>query len=116
MTGEQVIFVLHLAVAALFVLLGIPLARRRVGPNHWYGFRTRQTLADPAVWYPINQMTGWWMVVTGSVTLPIVIAVYALGIEAGLAAFIDLVPVMLGTFGMIAHGAIMLYQLRPSDD
>ena len=116
MNGEQVILFLHVGVAALFVLLGIPLARNRIAPNHWYGFRTRQTLSDPAVWYPVNEMTGWWMVATGAVTLPVTIAVYTLDVDAGLAALIDLIPIMLGTFGMIVHGAIMIRQLNRSKD
>lgn len=39
---------------ALFVLLAIPLLRRRVRPNPWYGYRTRATLSDEAVWYEAN--------------------------------------------------------------
>lgn len=116
MTGEQVIFVLHAGVAALFVLLGIPLARNHVAPNHWYGFRTRQTLSDPAVWYPVNEMTGWWMMATGFVTFPVTIAVYTLGVDAGLASLIDLFPIMFGTFGMFIHGVIMIRQLGQSKD
>ena len=38
----------------LFFGLSIPLRRGKVPPNHWYGFRTRLTLGDPRIWYPVN--------------------------------------------------------------
>jgi len=34
--------------------LSIPLLLDKVPPNHWYGFRTRLTLSDPRIWYPVN--------------------------------------------------------------
>lgn len=38
MTGEPVRLFLHLGAAELFVLLGIPLARNRIDPEHWLVF------------------------------------------------------------------------------
>jgi SdpI/YhfL family protein len=40
------------------LLLGWPLARRRVPPNRWYGVRLRATLSSPAVWYEVNAICG----------------------------------------------------------
>ncbi|MFO7608638.1 MAG: SdpI family protein [Candidatus Krumholzibacteriia bacterium] len=56
--------------------MGIPLARRRVGPNHLYGLRVPETLADEAVWYEANAVTGRDMVAVGAVT-----AVAAVGLD-----------------------------------
>lgn len=53
------------------------------------------------------------MVAPGATTLPVVIAFYTLGVDAGLAAPINLIPIM---FGMIIHGAIMIRQLGRSND
>ena len=41
---------------ACLVLAGvsIPLILRKVAPNHVYGFRTKLTLTDPDIWYPVN--------------------------------------------------------------
>jgi len=47
-----------LAVDALFVLLAIPLALRKVRPNVVYGYRTRATLADEGLWYEANAYFG----------------------------------------------------------
>ena len=38
----------------LLIVLSIPLLLGKVPPNHWYGFRTRLTLSDPRIWYPVN--------------------------------------------------------------
>jgi len=53
------------ATGPLLVALGIPLMRRRVRPNIWYGVRTRDTLADERVWYEVNAMGGRDLVVLG---------------------------------------------------
>ena len=54
MTVYEKGFVTILVVDALFVLVSIPLARRKVSPNPWYGYRTRATLGDEKVWYEAN--------------------------------------------------------------
>lgn len=40
---------------ALLIALNIPLARRKIAPNQWYGFRTPKTLSSPEIWYPVNE-------------------------------------------------------------
>jgi hypothetical protein len=45
-------------VDALFALLAIPLALRKVGPNVLYGYRTRATLDDAELWYEANAFFG----------------------------------------------------------
>ncbi len=49
------------------VLIGwsIPLIRRMVPPNHWYGFRVPRTLRDPIVWYEANAYSGKCLVGAG---------------------------------------------------
>jgi uncharacterized membrane protein len=49
---------LYTGVGALFVVLAVPLMRRLVGPNHWYGFRVPQTLNNRDVWYEANAYAG----------------------------------------------------------
>lgn len=52
-------------IGAVFVAIGIPLAQRRVPRSAWYGFRTRTTLKDDDIWYPINERRGRRFVVLG---------------------------------------------------
>jgi uncharacterized membrane protein len=44
--------------SALSCLLSLPLIRRRVPPNLVYGYRTRATLSDEALWYEANAYFG----------------------------------------------------------
>jgi uncharacterized membrane protein len=70
--------------------------RRKVSPNPVYGFRVRQTLDDPAVWYPVNAYAAKGLLCVGlltaaaSVLLYLVpgvdVAVYASAVAAVFAA------------------------------
>jgi hypothetical protein len=53
----------------LFVGLSIPLLRGKVAPNPWYGFRTRLTLGDPDIWYPVNAWGARRLLWLGMATL-----------------------------------------------
>jgi uncharacterized membrane protein len=67
----------------LMLALGIPLARRRVAPNRMYGFRTRSTLADAALWYDVNAKCGVDMIAIGlgSALLPPVLYLSGASVE-----------------------------------
>ncbi|MGC8763896.1 MAG: SdpI family protein [Acidobacteriota bacterium] len=47
-----------LLLSAVFFLLGLPLARGKVRPNGFYGFRTRTTLGSEEAWYTVNAFYG----------------------------------------------------------
>lgn len=53
------------------LVLGWPLARRRVRPNRWYGLRVTRTLSDPAIWYEANAVCGDDLVRMGAVLLAV---------------------------------------------
>jgi SdpI/YfhL protein family len=46
------------AIAAVSMLVGWPLATRRVPRNRWYGVRVPATMSDPEIWYDANAVTG----------------------------------------------------------
>jgi uncharacterized membrane protein len=71
-------FLLLLFVSAGLLLVGIsiPLIQRRIKPNYWYGFRTKRTLSDPAVWYDVNAYAGKRLLVCGFITAIAAIALY----------------------------------------
>jgi uncharacterized membrane protein len=58
----------------ILVAAGVPLMRRRVPPNRWYGVRLRATLADERVWYAVNERSGRDLIVVG-----VTVALVALG-------------------------------------
>ena len=47
----ETILVLYVGIGLLLILVAIPLIRKKIKPNHLYGFRVPQTLNDPEVWY-----------------------------------------------------------------
>jgi len=61
---DQIVFA---GVGIVLILLGWPLARRRVRPNGFYGLRTPATFADEQVWYEANALCGRDVMVLGAV-------------------------------------------------
>lgn len=49
----------------LFIIAGIPLIMRKVGPNGSYGLRVPATFEDEWVWYEANARSGRDFVVVG---------------------------------------------------
>ena len=45
--------------------LSIPMILKRIKPNGLYGFRVKQTLENPDIWYPVNSYSGKWLLATG---------------------------------------------------
>jgi len=56
---------MYVIIGVLFVLISVPLIRRSVPPNRWYGFRVRQTLENPEIWYAVNAHMGRRMIWVG---------------------------------------------------
>lgn len=62
----------------LFMAISMPMIRRQIKPNLWYGFRTPKTLSKPEIWYPANEYSGrslfaagMLIALTGLLMLPI---------------------------------------------
>ena len=53
--------------ALLFLILAFPLVIGAIPRNRLYGFRTRRTLSDDAVWYPVNRAAGIAIVIASAV-------------------------------------------------
>jgi hypothetical protein len=73
------------ACTALFAILAVPLMLRKIPRNIVYGFRTRKTLSDDALWYDANAHFGRGLLVTSIVSL---VAVFALSRTLSPAAFL----------------------------
>ena len=63
------VLVTETIVGLLLAGLSIPLLLNKVPPNPWYGFRTRLTLSDPRIWYPVNAWCARWLLWLGVATL-----------------------------------------------
>jgi uncharacterized membrane protein len=49
----------------LFIALAMPMILGLVPRNWIYGTRTRRTLSSDDVWYPVNRVAGWLLLVVG---------------------------------------------------
>jgi hypothetical protein len=105
--GDITIFVVFLLNSCVFVGFGIPLGRGLVGPNPLYGFRTEATLRDPAVWYPVNRVAGYWLIATGAGVAVVASCTFFGGLGVPAAPLINLVPLSLGIPAMIIHGTVV---------
>lgn len=95
-----ILLTLFIGSGLVMAALSVPLILRRVGPNPWYGFRVRQTLDDPAVWYPANAYAA-----RGLLLLALTIVVSAIGLYG--IPDIDL-AVYASAVGAIALGGLLL--------
>ncbi len=60
----------------VFVLVALPLVLRKVPRNVAYGYRTRATMADDAVWYEANAHFGRGLLVASAVSAVLILAAY----------------------------------------
>jgi len=65
---------LLVVVGLLIVALAVPLARRSVPPNRWYGIRLPSTLADEDLWYAANARAGRDMMIVGALVTVLALA------------------------------------------
>jgi hypothetical protein len=107
-TGDIIVFILCLVASGFFVAMGIPCSQGWVRPNRLYGFRTPKTLHDPDVWYPTNRVAGYWGIATGIVAAIVSISTYFAGLGLPAAAWINLVPFLVGIVGTLTHGFLVI--------
>ena len=92
-------------VGIIYIGLGIPLLLGRIPPNGWYGCRTKKTLSSEEVWYPVNRITGRYMIISGVAVILTALGVFVfrrlLGPNHG--AAILLVILVLSVLGMVVE-------------
>jgi uncharacterized membrane protein len=104
------------AIGVLLIGLGWPLARRRVGPNRWYGLRLPATFADERVWYEANAVAGRDMMLVGSVVGGVALVLPLAGFGENLVAVACAALLTVGSLGATLRGwrlANRLIQQRP---
>lgn len=100
-----------LALGALFVLcgallvgLGVPMMRRRVPPNAWYGLRVPATLSDEKVWYEANAASGRDMVWLGGALVVLALVLPFFGVSPEAYAFIWCAVLVVGAVATAVKG------------
>jgi hypothetical protein len=74
MLQQSLLFLLPVVIGCVIIATSIPLARRKIGRNPWYGFRTKRTLSSDEIWYSVNEN-----VAKKSIYIGIVNIVFGLG-------------------------------------
>lgn len=90
--------------ALLLVGLGWPLARRRIGPNHWYGLRVPATFADTQVWYEANALAGRDLMALGATAFLVWLGLYLAGFDSRLRTFACALLLGLGSLLLTVRG------------
>ena len=92
--------------------LGIPLLLEIVPPNPWYGFKTASALANEEIWYPVNRLTGYWLLIMGFACSGTAICAYLADLRVGTAAWVNLAVCMTCLVSMIVHTFRLLFRLN----
>ena len=72
----NLLLTVFVSAGVMLVGLSIPLIRRRIGPNPWYGFRVPATTNDPDIWYPVNEYMAWRLLWTGITVVLVSVGAY----------------------------------------
>jgi uncharacterized membrane protein len=60
---------MFIGLCVVFIVLSIPLILEKVPPNGLYGFRTRKTMSDTAIWYKANKFLGYSILLSSVLSL-----------------------------------------------
>ncbi len=95
---------LSLGMSLLFALLAVPLIRRRVPPNGYYGLRVPATFADESVWYEANARAGVELLVLGLFLLTLSLALPPFGVSNRVFGLVWSVAAVCGTLVIAIAG------------
>ncbi|HZZ90922.1 MAG TPA: SdpI family protein [Usitatibacter sp.] len=60
--------VVLLLLCALTAIAGVPLILRLIPPNDYYGISTDRTRSRAHIWYEVNRIAGWSLVIAAALT------------------------------------------------
>ena len=103
----MILLVMYVGIGLLLSAISVPLILRRIGPNLIYGFRVKQTLEDPEVWYDVNAYAGKGLFVDGLIT---VIAAMVLALVPGIS--VDRYALSLMALVFLALGITLVSSFR----
>lgn len=61
----ELLRIMYAGMGLVLAVLSVPMIARKIKPNPWYGFRVKQTLENPEVWYKVNAYTGKYLLGVG---------------------------------------------------
>ena len=112
MDPKLIILASYLGTGILIGGLGVPLLWEMIPPNIWYGFKTPSTLKHEEIWYPVNRVSGYWMVLTGVACSGTSICAYLADFDIATATWANLAVCMSCIVLMIVHSVRVLLRLK----
>ncbi len=64
-SGIQFLLYTFIGTGLIFISISIPLIRRKIKINHWYGIRLPKTMKDEKTWYEVNEICAKHLFVFG---------------------------------------------------
>lgn len=105
-------FLLFLAGDLLIIGLAIPLIRRRVRPNPWYGLRIPATLRDERVWFEANAASGRDFLGLGVAHAAVALGLPLTGISSTTYAVANATLLVVGVLTVAVVGIVRANRLR----
>lgn len=81
-------FITFLVAGILFVVMSIPLIKRKIKINHWYGIRLPQTMTDENIWYEVNEIMGKYLLIFGIIVVILSLVLFLMPMVSELTAVI----------------------------
>jgi hypothetical protein len=97
----------YVGAGVLLSAISVPLMLRKIGPNPVYGFRVKQTLENPVVWYEVNAYAARRLLVDG-----LLIALAAVVLYAVPGIGIDRYALSVTAIAFLALGLTMIASVR----
>lgn len=92
------ILLVYLFIEIIFMAISIPLIKRKVKINNWYGIRLPETMKNEKVWYEVNEKGGKHLFVFGVIISLVSILFYLGAFFSSVVAFIIMtVLILIGT-------------------
>jgi uncharacterized membrane protein len=114
-----VLTLVFVSVGLVLIAVSVPLIRRRVKPNWWYGVRLPATFADEWVWYEANAASGRDILVVGVLLVVLSIVLPWTGVSEKAYALTISAVATVGMLGAAAVGIVranrLLAQRRASN-
>ena len=65
----DLILLIYIFMGVLFIAISIPLIKRKVKINNWYGVRLPQTMKNEEIWYEVNEKSGKHLFAFGTIII-----------------------------------------------
>jgi hypothetical protein len=66
----------YVGMGIVLALVSIPLIRKQIRPNYWYGVRIPQTMNNTEVWYDVNAYVGKRLFAIGILSIVAAVGLY----------------------------------------